>query len=97
MIKVGLDIGACVTQKADQYVRLDCLEEGLIYCCQVTNLTNLLYDSGQRVCCDFDDYLDGQWAVLGFLEIGTFMIIAYLSMLMIVFFIIVSYGIKIMK
>lgn len=61
-----IEIGLCASQDdSKEYVQIECLgDDGLNYCCQQPDSSNLVGDSGKRSCCSYDDYADQQWSTL---------------------------------
>lgn len=74
----SVDIGICVTRYAGQLKRLFCLDDIVNnFCCQLSNASVLIHDTGERTCCSFDQYLDLQWGLIG--SIQGFMILLSLA------------------
>lgn len=63
----SIDISTCVTRTDTGLARIFCLNDDN-YCCQRANSTSLIQDTGQRVCCSFEEYSDQQWVTLAAIE-----------------------------
>lgn len=61
----SIDIGSCVTKENDILSRLYCLNgDKLNFCCQQTDVTILIGDTGARTCCSLENYSDQHWVSL---------------------------------
>lgn len=62
------DIGTCATFENTRNFtvkRIYCLgNDGLNFCCRLPSVSDLLQESGIRVCCSHEQYSDQQWVVL---------------------------------
>lgn len=67
--KFSIDIGSCVTKQDDALARLYCLDNNkLNFCCQPSNASILLKDSGARKCCSLENYSDLHWVSLAAIQ-----------------------------
>lgn len=65
----AIDIGFCVNNVDSKLERLTCLgKDNLNFCCRLTNSSNLIADTGQRICCSGDQYDDQNWVSLAYIQ-----------------------------
>lgn len=71
-------------------MRIFCLINDFHFCCQQTNSSSLLGDTGERICCTYDQYNDQYWvtlaAIKGYLILLTLMMIYLISFIGYVYF-----------
>lgn len=65
----SIDIGGCVTKQINTLSRLYCLDnDELNFCCQQSNVSVLIGDTGARTCCSLENYSDQHWVSLAAIQ-----------------------------
>lgn len=65
----NVDVGWCVTNNNGNLTRIECRgDDGKNYCCSVTKSSSLIFDSGMRACCSYEDYADEHWVTIGIIK-----------------------------